>query len=224
MSSKPIYCVYKHTSPSGKSYIGQTYDYEDRSYRHQLKSSGCRAFYLAIQKYGWDSFTHEILYDNLTLDQANWREQQSINEYGCMVPCGYNLLEGGTSRSPSEETRRKISATTTGRKRKPDTPEMLALKSQRNLGKTVSVETREKMSRDRTGVIKDAVSRAKTSASLKGTTKPNRNRPVIQLSLAGEYVCTYSSAAVAYKTTGIRLSLCLNGKMSSAGGFKWVYA
>lgn len=151
MSSKTIYMVYRHTSPSGKSYIGQTYDYEDRCYRHQLKSSGCRAFYLAIQKYGWDNFTHEILYDNLTQDQANYREQQAINEYGSMVPYGYNLLAGGNSHSPSIETRQRISATTTGRKRGPDTPEMIAAKSARMIGRKPSAETRAKMSATRSG-------------------------------------------------------------------------
>lgn len=151
MSSNSIYLVYKHTSPSGKSYIGLTNNYEDRCYRHQLKSSKCRAFYLAIQKYGWNNFTHEILYNELTLDEANFREQQAINEYGTIAPYGYNLLDGGQSRSPSAETRQKISAALTGRKRKPDTPDMILHKSQRMLGRKASPETKAKLSAMRLG-------------------------------------------------------------------------
>lgn len=151
MSSKHIYCVYKHTSPSGKSYIGLTCDYDDRCYRHQLKSSRCRFFAFAIKKYGWDNFTHEILYDNLTEDQANYREQQTINEYGSMAPYGYNLISGGGSRSPSLETRRKISATTKGRPGRPHSPEVLLQMSIRQTGKKASAETKAKLSALRKG-------------------------------------------------------------------------
>lgn len=45
------------TSPSGKSYIGQTVrPIEKRFEEHQLESSNCVAIYRAIQKYGWENF------------------------------------------------------------------------------------------------------------------------------------------------------------------------
>ncbi len=59
------YCIYKHTSPSGKAYLGQTKDYAKRINKH-LTTVGCRAFASAILKYGWDNFNHEILIKNLT--------------------------------------------------------------------------------------------------------------------------------------------------------------
>lgn len=61
------YVVYKHTSPSNKSYIGITSNYKLRCNQHKSKNSRCRLFSRAIQKHGWDNFTHEILEDNLTL-------------------------------------------------------------------------------------------------------------------------------------------------------------
>ena len=61
------YTVYKHTSPSGKVYIGITK--RKPEYRWN-KGKGYRKdqllFYRAIKKYGWDNFTHEILYTGLS--------------------------------------------------------------------------------------------------------------------------------------------------------------
>jgi len=51
--------IYKHTSPTGKCYIGQTVDIKNRwkpsAYRQ------CKKFHNAIKKYGWENFTHEII-------------------------------------------------------------------------------------------------------------------------------------------------------------------
>lgn len=54
--------VYKHTSPSGKSYIGVTT--KEKPEKRWSKGRGYlthRKFNNAIQKYGWENFTHEIL-------------------------------------------------------------------------------------------------------------------------------------------------------------------
>ena len=105
-----MYLVYKHTSPSGKSYIGQTCDYDRRCREHQVETNQCKAFAAAIKKYGWDNFTHEILYDGLTQEQANFREQQAVNEYKSVTPYGYNLQSGGEAKAHSEDTKIKMSA------------------------------------------------------------------------------------------------------------------
>lgn len=107
--SASIYLVYKHTSPSGKSYIGVTSNYDARNAAHIKCDSKCRAFSAAIKKYGWNNFLHEILYNGLTLDQANYREQQCINEYGTLAPTGYNLLSGGHVQQHHTETKRLMS-------------------------------------------------------------------------------------------------------------------
>lgn len=109
-----MYLVYKHTSPSGKSYIGITNDYTRRCRLHQTTNS-CKRFAVAIRKYGWDNFLHEILYDELTLHQANDREQQAITEYGSVAPYGYNLTTGGRVRVPEAATRAKMSAVHKGK-------------------------------------------------------------------------------------------------------------
>lgn len=100
--------VYKFTSPSGKSYIGQTRNLRNRIAAHKSKS-GCIAFRDAISKYGFDSFTQEILKDNLTLDEANYWEEFYIAEFNTLVPHGYNLLSGGGNALHHEETKKKLS-------------------------------------------------------------------------------------------------------------------
>ena len=95
---KREYCVYKHTSPSGKSYIGQTCNYIKRNKRH-IKNNDCPNFYNAIQKYGWNTFIHEILFENLTLVEANSLEEWCIREHNTLNPNGYNLTIGGLNHS-----------------------------------------------------------------------------------------------------------------------------
>lgn len=89
------YCVYKHTSPSGKSYIGITcqnpnerWGKTGNGYRDQLK------FHNAIQKYGWDKISHEILQDGLSLEDALRVEQDMIRKYDSFYH-GYNATLGG---------------------------------------------------------------------------------------------------------------------------------
>lgn len=106
--SESIYLIYKHTSPSGKSYIGQTKNYHRRCNEHQT-SAGCVSFSNAIQKYTWERFTHEILVEHLTIDEANILEEQLIKDHNTLAPNGYNLTTGGNSRKCSDETKIKLS-------------------------------------------------------------------------------------------------------------------
>jgi group I intron endonuclease len=96
-----------HTAPNGKSYIGQTCDLERRNAVHK-SSNGCRAFANAIKKYGWDSFTHSVLAEGLSLEEANSQEAALIQKYGTLSPGGYNLKTGGKNGGrPSDESIRK---------------------------------------------------------------------------------------------------------------------
>lgn len=104
---KNLYSIYKHTSPSGKSYIGQTSDLIKRNSQHKSTRSRCVKFRAAITKYGWNNFTHEILEEGLTIDQANEREEYWIAFYDSIVN-GYNLRGGGTNRKHSSETKAKF--------------------------------------------------------------------------------------------------------------------
>lgn len=95
-SKQQEYLVYKHTNRiNDKVYIGITCQDAERRWQ---KGYGYRGTYFwnAVNKYGWDTFTHEILLDGLTKDEACEAEKRLIQEYrsNCRE-CGYNISAGG---------------------------------------------------------------------------------------------------------------------------------
>lgn len=92
------YIVYRHTNSKNKKvYIGITSTtIEKRSGKDGNGYKKNKYFYAAIQKYGWSSFSHEVLYSGLKLDDAARIERQTISEYKSNNPTyGYNLSSGG---------------------------------------------------------------------------------------------------------------------------------
>lgn len=90
--------IYKYTSPSGKSYIGQTKNsIEER--RGNSKGNyyrGSKVFYSAIKKYGGlQNFKCEILEDNIPIDKLDEKERFYIKKFKTTTPFGYNVLIGG---------------------------------------------------------------------------------------------------------------------------------
>lgn len=87
---------------NGKSYIGLTrLTLEERKHKHWLNSRNPRknvrqAFYLAINKYGWDSFEWQELCSALTLKDLSALERYFISEYDSYKN-GYNNTLGGLS-------------------------------------------------------------------------------------------------------------------------------
>lgn len=89
------YCVYCHTFPNGKKYIGISKDVERRwqngqGYKGQTKMNR------AIKKYGWGNVCHEILMQGLTRCEAERAEKNFISVFNS-VENGYNSTIGGES-------------------------------------------------------------------------------------------------------------------------------
>lgn len=108
------YIVYKHTSPNNKVYIGITCKDPKRRWQNGNGYSTSVKFYRAIQKYGWENIKHEILFENLTKEQAEQKEIELIAFYNSTDErFGYNISSGGENHFAgyhhSEETKRKIS-------------------------------------------------------------------------------------------------------------------
>lgn len=131
------YCVYMHINNfNNKKYIGQT---SQRPQKRWDKGRGyitSPKFYNAIQKYGWENFSHIIIQEGLTLEEANYLEASLIEQYRTREDdFGYNVKDGGNNGSHSEETKKKIGEAN-----------HIALK-----GKTHSQEWKEAMSKQFTG-------------------------------------------------------------------------
>ena len=135
-----MYTVYQHKNKiNGKVYIGIT----SQKPEQRWGSQGCNYkssphFYSAIQKYGWDNFEHNILFTDLTKEQACLKEQELIKEYNSMNrEFGYNSTSGGDIFTMNEETKQKISQAMMG--------------NQNNLGHPCSEEKKKKISNAQKG-------------------------------------------------------------------------
>lgn len=114
------YCVYKHTFPNGKVYIGITEKRPKRRWNngHGYKSGSQPLMYRAIQKYGWENIKHEVLFNGLAKEEAEQKEIELIAYYKSNNPeFGYNIQSGGSyAGKHSDETKRKISESLKGEK------------------------------------------------------------------------------------------------------------
>lgn len=203
------YCVYVHTSPSGKMYVGQTGMKPERRWGKDgacyLKKKGNgeyaqRIFAHAILKYSWENFEHEIIASNLTKEEADSFEKLLIEKLNTMdSKYGYNTREGGSHGKLSEETRKKL--------------------SEINKGKTASEETRKKMSKSRRGIILSDKAR-------KALEKSHEGQKIVQYSSQGEFLRIWDSISEAGRELSIDISgiaKCCKGDRSKVGGFIWKF-
>ena len=134
MNKMNDYYVYAHINKhNSKRYIGITCQTPTKRWgKDGSKYHDSPKFYKAIIKYGWDSFEHVILHENLSKDEACELEQYYIQLYKSNTKNGgYNITSGGENPSCTKETREKI--------------------SQAKLGHEVSLETRRKQSEAKMG-------------------------------------------------------------------------
>lgn len=91
--------IYKITKKeNGKCYIGQSNNCERRFKEHQTKGASSRIpVDIAIQKYGKDAFTYEVI-EECSIEELNQKEQYWIKYYNSMEN-GYNCSEGGAQQS-----------------------------------------------------------------------------------------------------------------------------
>lgn len=238
-----MYCVYRHTCPNGKCYIGITGQEPLKRWDGGRGYQKAKLFYRAIQKYGWDNIKHEILLDGLTKEKACQKEIELIAEHKSNNhDYGYNVSSGGESGNAgvtaSEETRHKMSLARKGAKRKPLSEETKEKLRVANTGKKATPEARVKMSLARKGIKRGALSleaRRKISESRKGITSPNKGRtgannpcslPVCQYTMDMTFIKTFAGLCEAARETNIShadISKCCKGKRKSAGGYVWEY-
>ena len=107
------YFIYKHTSPSGYVYIGQTCLKPHRRWKNGHGYDDSQYFSNAIKKYGWDNIQHEILYEGLSKNEADEIEIKLIEHYK-RLGISYNISPGGAN-VVSEEVKLKIGAQNKGR-------------------------------------------------------------------------------------------------------------
>ena len=185
-----IYTVYMHTNKvNDKKYIGITKTNPKERWKNGLGYK-TQIFYRAIQKYGWDNFKHEILFEKLNKEEAEQKEIELIAFYKSdNKDFGYNVNHGGNCiGTMSEATRRKLSNAFKGRKL---TPEWLEHRTKAQTGLKRSKETVDKI---------------RAAASVKVICINDRQ--------------IYDSLTIASEVTGVgisHISQCCNKHRKSAG-------
>lgn len=238
--------IYKLTSPSGKSYIGQSRDIKRRLGRYRISQcNGQPGIYRAIKKYGWDAILVEILCE-CSADDLNSMEVHYIEKFNTLSPGGYNMnTGGGFDYTFSEETRRRMSEAAKGVKKNP----MSVLKTAKsNTGKKRTQEQNEYQSKIRKGIrlsdlayengIKLRVgkhlskeTRDKISNSQNGMRRhqgvyDNNTKIVVQYTLDMIEIKEWFGClkpAIEYGVSERAIASCCRGESKTSCGFKWKY-
>lgn len=214
------YIVYKHTSPSGKVYIGITSKVPRKRWSNGNGYLNNDYFTKAIKKYGWNNFKHEILYIGLSKVEAEQKEIELIAFYKSdKNDYGYNIQHGGSSVGKhSEETKIKIGIANKGR-------------MPWDYGKHHSKETREKISKNHFGIKPNEETRLKMSVAKKGKKQSKEHINKKAKSCSKKIKCyelnkEFPSITKASEITNIHknsLCNCLKGRTMTAGGYHWDY-
>lgn len=196
------FCVYRHISPSGKIYIGITSLNPERRWNNGVGYKGQPRFYNAILKYGWDNIQHEVLYLNLTYDEACSMEKSLIKLYSTTDPKhGYNISAGGYGGSLGIKNSEEV------RKRKSES------------AKRAWADPKRKR------IVSEKAKRVRKGRGYTGL--GHKKFKVDQFTKSGEYVRTWDSLCEIENVLGVstgHVSECCRGKRLSARGYKWSFA
>ena len=225
------YQVYVHTAPSGKRYVGITSIEPEKRWGNGKRYSFNKHITNAINKYGWEEISHDILFSCDSEEEAGRLEDYMIKVFRSYDrEHGYNIRPGGGRCAPhSEETKRKISMANAGRVFSPEHIEKLRSS---HIGIKLSEETKEKMRKARLGRPVSEETKKKIGDANRGRTLPReavkrshdkQKKRVYCRELDRYFKC----AGDAQNELGIdacNIRSCCLGRLKSAGGYHWEYA
>lgn len=241
------FCIYKHTCPNGKVYIGVTSQNPLRRWNNGNGYRGNEHFYRAIVNYGWENIKHEILLVGMSKEQAERAEKELIAAYKSKdKEYGYNIMfethniyhhapesiekmrAAKLGKVVSEETRRKMSESRKGRTVTDETREKISL-AQRGIPRKPHTDEWKTMMREMfSGENNPNYGKAMSAEQKQKISLHTKNkRPVAQKTIGGEIIKVYPSAKQAERETGIfngNIIACCKKKKPTMGGYKWEYA
>ena len=213
------YCVYVHTAPNGKRYVGITSQKPEVRWKGGWGYRYCPRFWNAIQKYGWENFSHEIVQDGLSRFEAEDAERKYIEEFDTTNPlCGYNMTLGGESGVKfTDDIKSKIS---NGVRQRWADDEYRNRVISGHIGLRHSQETRRKMSQShkrRARLQQPRVRESEVKVRQKSGATP---RPVMCVETGQVYV-SVTDASADTGATGSGIYRCCNGERKTAKGYRW---
>lgn len=218
------YCVYAHTFPNGKIYVGITKQKPNRRWRKGKSYIQNPRLFRAFEKYGWENVKHEILLDGLTIEEAEEAERFLIKCLDLQNPDkGYNIAAGGLASNHSEETKKKIGEKSKGRHHTDEYKRWISEKNSGSgnfmYGKHHTEETRRKISQTKKGHS------AKVNLGKFGSEHPAHKR-IAGIDKDGKAVFVFGSiveAAEKMNRSKSCFQAALHGKQKTCAGLKWVY-
>ena len=227
-----MYCVYCHTNnANGKKYIGITSQKPTRRWANGNGYKYNAHFYNAILQNGWENFSHEIMFDNLSAAEASSVEIMLIKALKTADPkYGYNLSLGGEHNEGgiTEETRKKLSYSSS------HISEETRQKHRTNM--TKRMEQKEFREKARLGASKYAKENKEKITELFSHYWHNspsedcrkkmslaHQRSVVCVE-TGETFCSISTAASSLGLSRTGVENVLNGRSVTAGGKHFIYA
>lgn len=227
------FSVYKHTFPNGKVYIGITSRTPKIRWGNGKNYVNNKHMNNAIQKFGWDNIKHEVLFENLTKEQAEQKEIELISYYKSNTKdFGYNITNGGKHIGMfSEETIEKMRIAQKGKRLSKETKEKIR---NAELGKTLSIETINKIKETKRINGFSELSRQKCSMTGKKVWKKNikkawdkTKKKVNKCNKNNEIIETYNSiteASIKNNISITNISYVCKNKRKTAGGYIWHFA
>lgn len=229
------YKVYMHITPNDKKYIGITSRELNERWGNG-KGYKTQVFGRAINKYGWNNIKHIIIDEDLNKEEAIKKEIELIEKYDTTNnEHGYNMTEGGegsTGFLHTEKSKMKIRKARAkqvmpkGRKLSEEAKRKIGDANKGNTcywkGKTLSIETREKISESR----KEFCRNTKVIEMMRDV-NPNKKK-VYQYNSDGQLIKIWKSRRQAEDEfrKGKRsqaIGKCCIGNCNSAYGFYWSY-
>lgn len=226
------YCVYKHTTPSGKVYIGITCQNVEKRWKNGKGYELCTAFWRAIQKYGWDNIKHEIVRFELTKEEACAEERRLIAFYDSSNPLhGYNLTSGGEHYEHSDDVRARLRDSHL--RYYQEHPEARRQISDAQKGRTNTPESNEKRRNTMIQYFIDHPEQRhergksfrgkKRSAEFSKNLGERKSKPVICLTTGKRYD-SVKSASLAESVSRTGITNMLSGRAKTCGGKVFAYA
>ena len=219
------YTIYKHTTPSGKVYIGLTSKEVEERWLNGRGYKRNNHFWNAICKYGWDEIQHDILETGLSKTEASEAEKKYIALYrSCEPNHGYNLTEGGeTGIKHTPESRKKLSESRKGQRYNIGVP--FTEERKRHLRENhADVRGEKNPAYGRKWTKEEIAIRQAHRVYARGGEHPQA-KPILQLDMDGNVIKLWGSiseAAEYYCRTSIKD--WLKGKYKQHKGYQWRYA
>ncbi len=195
----------------------------------------------AINKYGWDSFNHEILFCNLTKEQAELLEIEIIKYYKTQEDTyGYNIKSGGNHFEIDDNVKKKLSIKNKGRKLSKNARQLISKKVvciNNDIVYDSISEASKKLSIDRSSI--SACCRKKI-LSVKGyifiyydeyilnnkmtyIRKPKTTAKKVVCINSGIIYDSLKDASIATNGNASRISMCCRGLAKTNAGLHWMY-